>query len=359
MANKTVGLDATALEAAKVAFSLAENNPNLVPCSHCAGKGHQHGYGEDHADPEWCTSCGGGCVELADGEDDRPLRDGITAYLSALPHAGVSEEMVEALRKISELRYAEDANEPFDEALDLADAALALSSQHAEAVPVGWLDIDDEARAGKRILLLWKPFGGISEHVELGWWSSAKQTWTNTYGKPFGGDPDKWAPLAPFSPVQADAEPGIKALPPYGVVIYHDDKGAEQRVSVKEYKGNNYVTLALYIGDHWWREAHLPPEQAHDVARLIMSMPCMAETVPTTSPAKGGAEVDADVRGAAHALLRNLWIGVVSGIRTHEENWREFEHRYPGVKWLHEALRTSAPVGKEQTAPSASDQSEA
>jgi hypothetical protein len=91
-------------------------------------------------------------------------------------------------------------------------ARAAHSSQHAEAAPVGWLDIDDEARAGKRILLLWKPFGGISEHVELGWWSSAKQAWTNTYGKPFNGDPDKWAPLAPFSPVPADAgEPGIKA----------------------------------------------------------------------------------------------------------------------------------------------------
>ena len=30
-----------------------------------------------------------------------------------------------ALRKIADLRYFEEANEPFDEALDLADAALA------------------------------------------------------------------------------------------------------------------------------------------------------------------------------------------------------------------------------------------
>jgi hypothetical protein len=42
-------------------------------------------------------------------------------------------------------------------------------------------------------------------------------------------------------------------------------------------------------------------------------------------------------------LLNNLWIGNYTGSRSFEENWREFDRRYPGVKWLHEAL-SSAPA---------------
>lgn len=40
---------------------------------------------------------------------------------------------VTALRKIAELRYAEDTNEPFDEALNIADAAIAAQGSQESA----------------------------------------------------------------------------------------------------------------------------------------------------------------------------------------------------------------------------------
>lgn len=76
----------------------------------------------------------------------------------------------------------------------------------------GWLDIDEHATSGERILLLWKPVGGLSEHVELGRFSQAATGWVNTYGKPFHSAPDKWAPLAPFhSPPASEAQVRVEA----------------------------------------------------------------------------------------------------------------------------------------------------
>jgi hypothetical protein len=52
------------------------------------------------------------------------------------------------------------------------------------------------------------------------------------------------------------------------------------------------------------------------------------------APASG---VDAELVRAASALLSNLWQDVWSHERTHEENWKEFDRKYPGVKWLRDA----------------------
>jgi hypothetical protein len=41
-------------------------------------------------------------------------------------------ELVKALKKIAELRYVEDANDPFDDALDIADAALSRAKSRSE-----------------------------------------------------------------------------------------------------------------------------------------------------------------------------------------------------------------------------------
>jgi hypothetical protein len=71
-------------------------------------------------------------------------------------------------------------------------------------------------------------------------------------------------------------------------------------------------------------------------ANSIASAPAQAEALPA------GVARD-EVRRAASALLNNLWIGNYTGSRSFEENWREFDRRYPGVKWLHEAL-SSAPA---------------
>lgn len=68
-----------------------------------------------------------------------------------------------------------------------------------QLVATGWrVTCWDDARQAGRVLLVWKAIGSVGEHVELGKYSSAKQTWTNTYGHPFAGDPDGWAPLQPF-----------------------------------------------------------------------------------------------------------------------------------------------------------------
>ncbi|HEY0125007.1 MAG TPA: hypothetical protein VGC14_25235 [Rhizobium sp.] len=79
----------------------------------------------------------------------------------------------------------------------LADAERRAESAEAKLAN-RWLDIDEQATSGERILLLWKPFGGMKEHVELGRFSQSATGWVNTYGKPFGSAPDKYAALAPF-----------------------------------------------------------------------------------------------------------------------------------------------------------------
>ena len=58
----------------------------------------------------------------------------------------------------------------------------------------GW----DRARNSGRILLVWREFAGVREHVELGRYSDSKIAWVNTYGHPFHVEPDGWAPLLPF-----------------------------------------------------------------------------------------------------------------------------------------------------------------
>lgn len=63
----------------------------------------------------------------------------------------------------------------------------------------GW----DRARNSGRILLVWREFAGVREHVELGRYSDSKTAWVNTYGHPFHAEPDGWAPLLPFKTAEA------------------------------------------------------------------------------------------------------------------------------------------------------------
>ncbi|UYW25733.1 DUF551 domain-containing protein [Methylorubrum extorquens] len=65
------------------------------------------------------------------------------------------------LRKIAELRFAEDAPEPFDEALDLADAALAARPAAPEAQGA-WRPIETAPRDGTFIQLT----GGTASYFE-------------------------------------------------------------------------------------------------------------------------------------------------------------------------------------------------
>lgn len=61
-----------------------------------------------------------------------------------------------------------------------------------------WQPIVTAPQNGTRIILMWEPFGGISEHVELGRWSE-RSGWVNTYGHAFTGYPTHWMPL-PVAP---------------------------------------------------------------------------------------------------------------------------------------------------------------
>lgn len=98
-----------------------------------------------------------------------------------------------------------------DNIVDALMVALAiLSAQDAPSASLaGWWTMDSAPKDGTRILLAWAPYSGISEHVELGKWKHGLG-WCNTYGKPFSGEVDAWAPLAPFSlpasPEQGEAK---------------------------------------------------------------------------------------------------------------------------------------------------------
>ena len=67
------------------------------------------------------------------------------------------------------------------------------------AVEGGWREIETAPKDGTRILLCWKAFSGVSEHVELGKWKSPNGDfvggWCNTYGHAFNGTPDYYMPL--------------------------------------------------------------------------------------------------------------------------------------------------------------------
>lgn len=70
----------------------------------------------------------------------------------------------------------------------------ALLSERHRAEEAKWLPMDSAPKDGTRVLVAWKAFAGISEHVELGKWKQ-RDGWCNTYGKSFHGIPDYFMPL--------------------------------------------------------------------------------------------------------------------------------------------------------------------
>ena len=75
----------------------------------------------------------------------------------------------------------------------LRDIDRLLSERH-RAEEAKWLPMDSAPKDGTRVLVAWKAFAGISDHVELGKWKQ-RDGWCNTYGKSFHGIPDYFMPL--------------------------------------------------------------------------------------------------------------------------------------------------------------------
>ena len=79
-------------------------------------------------------------------------------------------------------------------------AVSALSAQVQDVA--GWQPIETAPKDGTRLLLMWEPFSGMSEHVELGKWN-VRNGWVNTYGHAFSGSPTHFMPL-PAAPAKQE-----------------------------------------------------------------------------------------------------------------------------------------------------------
>lgn len=101
-------LDGNGMAAAEAAFNASINNPQMVPCSKCEGRGFHHGFGEDGNDPDWCTECGGSQFNVVPGEETRAIEAAIAAYLASAapsqtavePVAGELEILLQWLPKL-------------------------------------------------------------------------------------------------------------------------------------------------------------------------------------------------------------------------------------------------------------------
>lgn len=81
--------------------------------------------------------------------------------------------------------------------------ARILSTLSAQVQDVaGWQPIETAPKDGTRLLLMWEPFSGMSEHVELGKWN-VRNGWVNTYGHAFSGSPTHFMPL-PAAPAKQE-----------------------------------------------------------------------------------------------------------------------------------------------------------
>jgi len=82
----------------------------------------------------------------------------------------------------------------------IGSAISALSAQVQDVA--GWQPIETAPKDGTRLLLMWEPFSGMSEHVELGKWN-VRNGWVNTYGHAFSGSPTHFMPL-PAAPAKQE-----------------------------------------------------------------------------------------------------------------------------------------------------------
>lgn len=80
------------VEKALSSFNKTINEPIMVKCQRCDGRGYHHGFGEDGHDPDWCVECGGNQYDVAPGEEFRAMRAALEAALSAAPPVAVNRQ---------------------------------------------------------------------------------------------------------------------------------------------------------------------------------------------------------------------------------------------------------------------------
>jgi len=126
------------VEAAKTAYNASMDNPRSVECARCSGKGYHHGFGEDGADPDWCSICGGGGVNFPDDEEDKAMRAALTAALAVAPKPRV---------RVKPLDLPTILRDAF-----LAGRGLARFDALSEADQAAWAAYDADGPAFQRIL---------------------------------------------------------------------------------------------------------------------------------------------------------------------------------------------------------------
>lgn len=110
------------------------------------------------------------------------------------------EEILKAARKADAEFYSDpDLEDEIEQILlgrrdHWAEIQVACMAIQADRQRDQWQPIETAPQNGTRIILMWEPFGGVSEHVELGRWSE-RSGWVNTYGHAFTGYPTHWMPL--------------------------------------------------------------------------------------------------------------------------------------------------------------------
>ncbi|SMF65468.1 hypothetical protein SAMN02982989_3363 [Xaviernesmea oryzae] len=124
---------------ALTAFNKAVNEPVMLKCERCDGRGYHHGFGENGHDPDWCEVCGGGQYVVAPGEEGRAMR---LALEAAHPSPSASEAQVRVKHKKRGTEYEvlgigkmqadhwwerNPQNGKFDQMIDMRDVAIYRS----------------------------------------------------------------------------------------------------------------------------------------------------------------------------------------------------------------------------------------
>lgn len=71
------------VDAALAAFTKVINEPIMLKCERCDGRGYHHGFGENGHDPDWCEICGGCQFVGVPGEEARAIRAALESALAA------------------------------------------------------------------------------------------------------------------------------------------------------------------------------------------------------------------------------------------------------------------------------------